>query len=1093
MKNKFTRLSSFTVFAKCVALLCLFLAATTLRAQTTCDAHFAHYSLHNPDSLHFYPSSPHALSYSWSFGDGSSSTNQDPWHFFSGAGTYNVCLTVADSNGTTCTWCDTVHVGTVPVCNAAFSWYTIHNPDSLHFYPNGSAGTAYYWNFGDGTTSPLQYPWHYYQHAGTYIVCLYVADTSGVTCSKCDTVTVGTQPTCSAQFSHYTLTNPDSVHFYATATSGIASYYWNFGDGSTSTSQYPWHHFATSGIYNVCLTVVDSSGATCTGCDNVHVGPATTCSAAFSHYSISNADSLHFYPVSTVAVGSYYWSFGDNTTSTLQYPWHYYPHGGNYYVCLTVVDTNGVTCTSCDTVHAGPSSVCSAVFAHYTVNNDSVHFYPTGHHALSYYWSFGDGTTATSFSPFHTYANPGTYNACLTVADTDGATCTWCDTVVYVGPHASICSVGFSHYAGTNPDSLHFYATGDHIATYNWNFGDGTTSPHANIWHLFPGPGTYYVCLSVVDSSGASCSTCDTINIGHISTTCNAQFSYYTMHNPDSLHFYPTGTPAHSYYWSFGDGTTSTQQYPWHLYSGPGTYRVCLYIADTAGVTCDQCDTVHIAGTTTTCNAQFAHYNLTGVNVDSVHFYPYDQHAASYYWTFGDGASSVHGDPWHYYAQPGVYQACLTVVDSNGQSCTLCDTVTVTAVNTCNALFNYYTIHNPDSLHFYPTGTPATSYYWDFGDGTTSTNQDPWHYFTQAGTYYVCLTVAEASGITCTHCDTVHAGPVSTCSAQFIHYSLTSNADSVHFYPSTTHAASYYWNFGDGTTATGADPWHNYLHTGTYYACLTVADTAGNTCTSCDTVYVGPPHTCNAEFHHYSTNNPDSVHFYPAGTGSTAWYWSFGDSTTSTSQYPWHFYSNDGIYYVCLTVVDASGATCTQCDTVHVGVPHFGVHAEHHPASNSNNPDSVQFTPIGSADAVAWYWDFGDGGYACAENPIHYYASIGIYYVTLTAADTAGAISVSYDTVNTGATGVATVQPTTAIAKIFPNPMNDFAIVYMKNITGTAALRLYDATGQLVFSKENLGDGSFTINTRNFAPGIYFYNVGDSNEVIAQGKLMIIH
>jgi PKD repeat protein len=530
----------------------------------------------------------------------------------------------------------------------------------------------------------------------------------------------------------------------------------------------------------------------------------------------------------------------------------------------------------------------------------------------------------------------------------------------------------------------------------------------------------------------------------------------------------------------------------WHLYSGPGAYHVCLYIADTAGVTCDWCDTVHVLGVTTTCNAQFVHYNLNGVNVDSVHFYPTGPHAASYYWTFGDGTSSPHQDPWHYYANPGTYTACLTVVDSSGQSCTTCDTVTVTAINNCNAAFNYYSMHNPDSLHFYSTGAPAASYYWNFGDGTTSTHSDPWHLYTSAGTYYVCLTVADSNGITCNHCDTVHVGPASTCSATFAHYSLNSTSDSVHYYPTTPHAASYYWNFADGTTSTNMDPWHHYASSGTYYACLTVADSNGITCTSCDTVYVGAHLSCSAAFSHYSINNPDSVHFYATGTGAVAWYWNFGDSTTSTSQYPWHLYSNRGIYYVCLTVVESSGATCTQCDTVHVGNGSFHVEADHH--SGGNNPDSVQFNSnVFGSEAVAWYWDFGDGAYSSQETPVHIYASPGIYYATLTAADTAGAISVSYDTVNTGTTGVVTVQPTNAVVKVYPNPMNEFAIVYLKNVTGTATFKLYDVTGQMVYGKENMADGSFTINTRNIAPGIYIYTVGDSQQVISQGKLMVIH
>src|ERR1700734_1596858 len=121
MKNLSTTLK--INYLKYFGLLFLFIVATSVRAQTSaCDAHFAHYSLHNPDSLHFYPSSTAAQSYYWTFGDNDpGSTSADPWHLYSGPGTYNVCLTVIEPNGDACTWCDTVQIGaTPPVCNASF-------------------------------------------------------------------------------------------------------------------------------------------------------------------------------------------------------------------------------------------------------------------------------------------------------------------------------------------------------------------------------------------------------------------------------------------------------------------------------------------------------------------------------------------------------------------------------------------------------------------------------------------------------------------------------------------------------------------------------------------------------------------------------------------------------------------------------------------------------------------------------------------------------------------------------------------------------------------------------------------------------------
>ncbi|MEO8151242.1 MAG: PKD domain-containing protein, partial [Bacteroidia bacterium] len=177
---------------KRVLVFLMLLIATKQNAQAICNAEFVHYSVSNPDSVHFYPTSSNATSWYWSFGDGNTSTDHIPWHYYAAPGTYYVCLTIVDSAGTTCDWCDSVHVGYIPPpCNAEFAHYSISNPDSLHFYPTGSAATSWYWSFGDGTTSNDQYPWHYYSTSGTYYVCLIIVDSAGTTCDWCDSVHVG--------------------------------------------------------------------------------------------------------------------------------------------------------------------------------------------------------------------------------------------------------------------------------------------------------------------------------------------------------------------------------------------------------------------------------------------------------------------------------------------------------------------------------------------------------------------------------------------------------------------------------------------------------------------------------------------------------------------------------------------------------------------------------------------------------------------------------------------------------------------------------------------------------------------------------------
>src|SRR5207247_1335920 len=138
---------------------------------------------------------------------------------------------------------------------------------------------------------------------------------------------------------------------------------------------------------------------------------------------------------------------------------------------------------------------------------------------------------------------------------------------------------------------------------YLWTFGDGSTSTTTGPTHTYASAGTYYVCLTVTDtSSSGKCSaqSCDSVTIvAPPPPVCNAKFSFYfNIHNYDSVHFYPPTNPTGShYYWTFGDGNTSTDQAPWHLYATSGTYYVCLTVTDsTSSGKCSDthCDSVKV-------------------------------------------------------------------------------------------------------------------------------------------------------------------------------------------------------------------------------------------------------------------------------------------------------------------------------------------------------------------------------------------------------------------------------------------------------------------------------------------------------------------
>ena len=323
----------------------------------------------------------------------------------------------------------------------------------------------------------------------------------------------------------------------------------------------------------------------------------------------------------------------------------------------------------------------------------------------------------------------------------------------------------------------------------------------------------------------------------------------------------------------------------------------------------------------------------------------------TYYWSFGDGSTGWQTNETHAYLSSGVYTVCLTLFDSlnlGGCQSTYCDTLTITnAPNPpCSAYFSYYNdSNNTNGTQFYDlSSNNPTSWYWTFGDGSTSTAQNPSHQYAQTGNYLVCLTIVDAFKDTCTYCDSV-AFYVCTIVAGYT--ANTSGDPTISFTNTSTggYAPFYFWDFGDGTYASTTNATHTYQLNGTYWVCMTAYDSLSNCSdTYCDTITISngivPP--CNAQFYAYdSLQNtlPGPIYFYDYSTGGPiSWSWNFGDGSTSTLQHPTHQYAQPGMYWVCLTITTAS-STCSTCDSVQYKIFGAGV------GENANLVTGVQNYP----------------------------------------------------------------------------------------------------------------------------------------------------
>lgn len=264
---------------------------------------------------------------------------------------------------------------------------------------------------------------------------------------------------CGAGFMYFT--NGNVVTFvdssYAMPGDSIIGWSWVFGDGSGGTGNFINHQYNSPGIYTVCLTITTALGCSNTNCQVVTI-QGNPCQLNAYILPDSSGSGLYVATSGGTAPFNYLWSTG----ATTSYISSVLP--GLY--CVTVYDANGCSASDCD---SGGFITCSPYF---TYNNSigTVQFnnYSVGQYT-SVLWDFGDSTTSTLLNPSHTYANPGSYNVCLTLIDSLGNACNqYCQNIFIQAPfNSTLCGTIFVDYNGNGVfDSLDTYLSNQYVMIY---------------------------------------------------------------------------------------------------------------------------------------------------------------------------------------------------------------------------------------------------------------------------------------------------------------------------------------------------------------------------------------------------------------------------------------------------------------------------------------------------------------------------------------------------------------------------------------------------------------------------------------------------
>jgi gliding motility-associated-like protein len=966
------------------------------------------------------------FTYNWTFGDGATGTGASPSHTYSATGTYSVGLIVTDGHGCK----DTINApGDVTVANlsAAFnsvptacvySWVMFHNTSSTF--------TSCTWNFGDGGTSTLDSPSHFYTVPGTYTVTMVISSgpchdtvthTIIITPGPAMTITPSPVNACPA---------PVGVTFSGGGVPAGSTVSWLFGDGGTGSGNPATHTFSGDGCFYVSMLVTQENGCkdTVKMVDTIHPifptvidSPFAGCvplTVPFALTLTTTACDTYTLPY-PFAVTTYSWNFGDGSAlSTSPSPSHTYTATGVYHGTVHFTTANGCSGMDTFTIYVGTPPVASFYATPTHICADQwVNFISTSTGAItSWSWTFGDGgsQTDTVGTTSHHYTVPGIFSVTLIVYDNgcpslpftitnyitvDSPQALFTDSFVCVPP----TSIGFENYS--------LGAT-----SWTWSFGDGSTSTLWSPVHSYSALGTYDVSLITYNfRSGCHDTMNMVIDLFHPTVTFTADDTAICKYNSVLLTPTVTGGTASNYSW-YVDGILT--HYPVgppmrDTFWVPGIYTVSLVITDQHGCrdTFTRDNYIIVAKPIDSFSAAPPNgcwplsVTLTDHSTDVPGAFP-----VSYAWTFGDGATGTGSPAAHTYTAAGTFGVTEIVTDNIGCK----DTITKPGLITVTRPHAAFAANKTapcigDSVQFTNLSVGIVSCVWLFGDGDSANTTNASHAYLTTGSFTVKLAVVDANGCVDT---AVYLNYINVTRPNASFYNTDSFTIclplSCHFVNTSSGAVSYHWSFGNGDSSVVFSPSELYVAAALDTVFLVATNVFG-----CRDTAIG--HVNVYGYAGAFSYNPDTgcaplaIHFDAGLINVPSVIWDFDDgmvSSSSSLDTITHIYTVPGRYIPKLILSDNTGCQNSSLgtDTIKVDMVYPGFLEHPFPICVG---ETVSFTDTSRSyfsTVSGWNWQFCDTCFSSLQNPTHQFDSIGNQTIMLTATDAWGCTNTISENIN---------------------------------------------------------------------------------------------
>ncbi|MEO6720461.1 MAG: PKD domain-containing protein [Ferruginibacter sp.] len=990
----------------------------------------------------------------------------------------------------------------------------------------GATPTAtWQWNFGNAKSSTLRDPGATYFTEKTYTVTLTVKDGANTSTKSLD-VSVYKKPVVDFSLTPAKGCAPLSVNFTANATAGdgtIASYLWDFGDGTTvqgsnyATTQ---HIYTLPQVPPITLNVTNSFGcyATVTKSNQVEVVKAVQATFTPSETALCNAGESVTFTNNSTGSGTltYKWDFGDGKTSTVISPVHIYSTSGSFTATLTTTSSDGCSATAPSVVINVANFIADFQVPSLICLNQGVLFTNTSTTSfrLAEWWvdgNFYGGGNYTDAGLNTAFYQPGDHTIKLVMYYGNCSVTSIKKITVNALPNLNGFLVALQGACGA-PVTINYKDTTSDAVSWQWrnNYYGSTFATTRNAAFTYTSNGYEEVYLTVTNAAGCSATAAKYVNYDkpniYISITSTNTGNYQGCTglklgfaaNPD--------TAIKDYSWDFGDGTTlSTVKTPTHTFNKAGSFTVTLNYTTTNG-----CKGVAYYNTIAVVDKpvfDFTSQNGTTICGNTPTTFAATPAASGwdYLWSFNS--------QYEYYGYYGnstivkqfVYDTTYTVMMiANNHGCV--DTVIKKdyikvlppfphigqVLNTCDG--------TRGAVRLTEHSDKALKWSWDFGDGGTDAyaafKDTIRHTYTKTGSYNVVLSATNGA---CTVKDSINVyvllkqKPVLTslqtnaCGSDNVNYKL----GGFEVNPYYVYSYGYYYisskEYGDLTPYNGYMSLDNYSNQVEYTGYMQSLDPGKSDIRMITTSYgFGCADTSNFiplkihgpkagySMQPHSGCFKDPVFFSDtsrAFTGSplVKWEWNFGDGklqTLTTTGSTSHLYALPGYYYVQLKVTDADGCTSTSnFEYVSLGGPKADFSA-----TSYNIPPNTLVSLFNISSYYNSYynsslkWIFPDSTTSTYENTSFNFTKEGVYTIRL----------ITYNS-ETGCTD--TIQKTFTVREV--NSVFTYKFSYINNNSCPPVIASFTSIStNAVRLAWDFGDGGVAGNQTNVShtynkPGIY--------------------